>query len=282
MGGPSRYDPRNLPSKGFTSLAYVLALVLFECLGANMMFAAFLLLFCACAGTVLVAALAVGRLGPPRMGLGSSSPYHSPCLLGLDSNLRGLMGWPFESLLSPLCLALFTLALVRALESAAGAWAACLFFSLYFVGHLARPENLLLFAPLGLALLLLHPKRGRVLGAAGLFAVGFGLFMVGKRLVFHDFFPTGYYRKIGAVGAGTAYLRAALAGYAGRLWIVAIGLPPTPSSRSWRCAELPDRKSGGGHCANPRWWERWSASPCSTASSSSGLRHWWASTRATS
>jgi hypothetical protein len=218
------YDPRNLPSEGFTSLAYLLALVPFQCLGANMMFAAFLLLFCACAATVLVAALAVPRLGRPADGIGAVFAVLFALLLGLDPNVRGLMGWPFESLLSPLCLALLILALGRALDRSEARAPLAGFAALAFVGYLARPENLLLLAPLGLVLFLLHPKRGRVLWAAGLLAAGCGLFLLGKQLVFHDIFPTGYYRKMGAAGAGSSYVRAALAEYSGWLWLAAVGL----------------------------------------------------------
>jgi hypothetical protein len=197
-GRPFAYDHRGIPSEGFTSLLYVLILAPFEYLKVNLMFAGFMINTLALAATVYAAALLARASG---LAKDKSLPFFLlvfSAALVFDSNIRGMVGWAFETLLNPLfmlaCFLFFekTLALDGNKERR---WLS-LFFVSYFAAFLVRPENLAIIGTLVLLLFIMHRNRKLLIRYTIAFSVFLGLFLLFKYIYFHDIFPTGFYRKV--------------------------------------------------------------------------------------
>ncbi len=211
LGRPFAYDPRNLPSEGFTSWVFLLLLVPCEFAGLNPMLAATLL---------NVAALGAAALGVARLCSRCSGAPAAPAaglafllLAGADVQLRALAGLGLETLLSGaalLWLADGAVAVALAPAALAGeahrpARAERRFFLLAFAAVLVRPEN----AAIGAALAAWLFWAGRAGGPnAGLGArvrllrgalpacVLAAAWLLFKLWLFGDVFPTSYYRKL--------------------------------------------------------------------------------------
>lgn len=215
-GRPFAYDSRGIPSEGFTSMLYLLMLVPFEYFNMNMMFAGFLLNVFALLSTVYLAALLAKTSGLIK----GSPPLLFPLVffaaLVFDTNIRGLIGWSFETLLNPL----FTLACFLFFEKALSdtgnkgiRWLP-LFFLSYFAAFMVRPENLAIIGSLALLLSILHQDRKQFSLYALAFSILLGAFLILKYAYFHDIFPTGFYRKVSMEALpGKDYVLSALKEY---------------------------------------------------------------------
>lgn len=225
-GRPFAYDPRNIPSEGFTSALYLLLLIPFEAVGANMMFAAVLLNLIATALTLYLGYRLIranGLLDGPFVWVGVA-------LFGLflarDPNIPAIVGRGLETMWGPasvLWALLHGARIHREANDTERLEALNLFFVAAFAAFLIRPENLALLGAVGSLILVAMWQRGQLAAALVRLSAFTGLmiaYFAGKLLFFGDAFPTGYYRKIHADGSGLAYVAGALAHY--QSWLVAL------------------------------------------------------------
>jgi len=215
LGRPFAYDPRNLPSEGFTSWVFLALLVPFELAGANPMLGATLLNVAALGAAALGVARIAARLGDGVRGAAAGVAFLG--LAGADARLCALAGLGLETLLSGAALvwlaeAAFALARATSQDprgaSAPALGAARRFAALGLVALLVRPENAAIAAALAAWLLLRAPGAAALLarGAAPAAALGAG-WLLFKLWLFGDVFPTSYYRKLDPASAqGARYV----------------------------------------------------------------------------
>ncbi len=199
-GRPFAYDPRNIPSEGFTSMLYMLMLVPAELLRINPILAGALINMTALALTIVILGQAVRATGILSARTAALFTLLLAILLMRDQNIRQLVFSGFESLLGLLCAAGIVISVAYALDERRAAAAQrrwiSVFFIASFLAHLVRPEYMLISVLGGAVLLWRSPERGALLRRAAIFAlvmVGYYLF---KLAIFGDLFPTGFYRKV--------------------------------------------------------------------------------------
>ncbi|NJN67663.1 MAG: hypothetical protein HC884_13600 [Chloroflexaceae bacterium] len=199
------YDPRGIPSEGFTSLLFLLLLVPFEALGMNTMFAAVLLNIIGLLFIVFVATILMKTdhlLAFPDSGIFALTLL---VLLTIDDNVFYIVNRSLETLLGPALLLPTMVTLVAASDLRAytpgfsrGHWFTIGFLLASFFAFLVRPENIIFSGLCGMLLLFLHPRRAVLIR----YTAGFGgilvAYYVWKWKLFGDVFPTGFYRKVHA------------------------------------------------------------------------------------
>lgn len=227
-GDPFAYDERGVPSEGFTSLLYLLMLVPFEALGANMMFVGIVINLLALVVVVFGAASLLRADGALEAG-----EYWAFCvlllaLLGLDFNVTDVIGWALETVTGPAALMLALYCGVRACADGSEDRGSSLRWSAGFMlfslaAMLFRPENLVPVGLCGILLLYWHPRRREFVAAGALLAAGLISLQLWKLWLFGDLFPTGYYRKMATTGPwpGTDYVFSALEHY--RVGLLVVG-----------------------------------------------------------
>jgi hypothetical protein len=227
-GRPFAYDPRNIPSEGFSSALYLLLLVPFEAAGSNMMFAAVLLNLI---GLALILYLGFCLVREDRV---LETSYRGVWLglfalfLAQDDHIPIIVGRGLETMLGPASIlwAVFHVARVTATGDAAVRLRSLnLFFLAAFLSFLVRPENIALLGAVGGIALMALWQRGqldalfvRLAGFAGVLIVYFAA----KLLFFGDALQTGYYRKVHSDGSGVEYVAGALAYY--WPWLLLLGV----------------------------------------------------------
>ena len=209
-GRPFAYDPRNIPSEGFTSMLYMLMLVPAELLRINPILAGALI-------NMTALALAVVALGQAMRATGILSGRAAAfftlllaILLMRDQNIRLLVFSGFEALLGVSCAAGIVVSTAYALDerrtvAARRRWMS-IFFIASFLAHLVRPEYLLISALSGTVLLWRSPERAALLRRLAIFALAMAGYYLFKLAIFGDLFPTGFYRKVRASQDGAAYV----------------------------------------------------------------------------
>ena len=204
-GRPFAIDYRNIPGEGFSSMLYMLLLVPFHILGTNPMLAGILLNLAAFLGIVLITAQIFRELYSLSPFIVSLSASVLGCIFLRNPDLIGIAGWAFETLYSPLFLsAILWLAAIQA-KTHHPAPRHLLVVLLYACGVLTRPENALLFTPALAVYAFNFWGRWRVVASLFLYGIAFFVLLAAfKWLVFHDLFPTGYYRKFSNIDYGVA------------------------------------------------------------------------------
>ena len=218
-GRPFAYDPRNIPSEGFTSAIYLLLLVPFEAAGINMMFAAVILNLAAIA---LILYLGYRILRADRVlegGFLLVALTLFALFVARDTNIPSIVGRGLETMLGPASVlwAIFHLARVhQAGDEATRRRAVTMFLVASFLSFLTRPENIVLLAAVGVLLLGVMWRRGQIaslLVRLGTFVAVLAAYFAGKLLLFGDLMQTSYYRKMRSDGAGREYVFGALNDY---------------------------------------------------------------------
>ena len=218
-GRPFAYDPRNIPSEGFTSAIYLLLLVPFEAAGINMMFAAVILNLAAIA---LILYLGYRILRADRIVEGGFllvALTLFALFVARDTNIPSIVGRGLETMLGPASVlwAIFHLARVhQAGDEATRRRAVTMFLVASFLSFLTRPENIVLLAAVGVLLLGVMWRRGQfaaLLVRLGTFVAVLAAYFAGKLLLFGDLMQTSYYRKMRSDGAGREYVFGALNDY---------------------------------------------------------------------
>lgn len=127
-------------------------------------------------------------------------------ILIFHSDISGVAGWAFETVYSGLVM-MFLIYLISKKDIDKNINLIILF---YIIGHLFRPENLIIFSPLGLWLLFKLANTKKVLFTGLKVICGFLFLFLFKYFVFDDIFPTGYYRKFinlnQEISSGTKYV----------------------------------------------------------------------------
>jgi hypothetical protein len=225
-GRPFAYDPRNIPSEGFTSLLYMLMLVPAELLRVNPILAGALI-------NMTALALAIVALGQAARATGVFSDRAATlfmlilsALLLQDYNVRSLVLSGFEAVLGALSATSIVVSAAHALDERRAAhvrrhWLSA-FFMAVFLAHLVRPEYLLIGALSGAALLWLSSERAALLRRTAIFALVMAGYYLFKLAIFGDLLPTGFYRKVRTSALGLDYVSAWLNDYQSVLPLAAI------------------------------------------------------------
>lgn len=204
------YDPRNIPSEGFTSMLFMLLLVPAEVLKINPVFASSLI-------NSIAIALSLVWLGWMARSLSFLSAHATTLFVLLlaflvlnDQNIRELVFMGFESVLGLLCVTGIVISTVYALDQQRTAQARkrwqSVFFVAAFLAHLVRPEYLIIGAICGAFLLWRSPDRGALLHRTVIFALVMLSYYLFKLAIFGDLFPTGFYRKVRASELGVSHV----------------------------------------------------------------------------
>jgi hypothetical protein len=217
-GRPFAYDPRNIPSEGFTSLLYMLMLVPAELLCINPILAGALINMTALALAVVVLGQAMRATGILSGRAAAFFTLLLAILLMRDQNIRQLVFSGFEALLGVLCAAGIVISTAYALDERRSAAARRRWLSVFFVAsflaHLVRPEYLLIGALSGAVLLWRSPERAALLRRTAIFALVMASYYLLKLAIFGDLLPTGFYRKVRASQDGATYVAEWLQRYA--------------------------------------------------------------------
>ncbi|MFM8269631.1 MAG: hypothetical protein ACKN9V_05520, partial [Pseudomonadota bacterium] len=199
------YDPRGIPSEGFTSILYTLLLVPFELLQIPLPLAALLINIVTMLGVGCVSVKIFEQVFERRS---DNSWLVAVCFLFfvyLDQNITVLMGWGLETLVNVFVFFLLihrSIVLFNTKKQADFGLLLCF----YFLGILIRPENVLIGFPwVGLGFSVLASKKNGIRSLVVLGAVTV-MFFFWKYHVFGDVVPTGFYRKISARGLDFSYL----------------------------------------------------------------------------
>ncbi|PJF32239.1 MAG: hypothetical protein CUN51_01025 [Candidatus Thermofonsia Clade 1 bacterium] len=218
-GRPFAYDPRNIPSEGFTSLLFMLLLVPAELLRLNPILASSLI-------NILALSLAIVWLGQTVRAVGLLSERAAvlftvllAVLLIRDESIRLLIFSGFEAVLGILCAAGIVISAARALDDQLSSGVRRHWLSVFFVmtslAHLVRPEYLLIGALGGALLLWRSPDRVALLRRTAIFVLVMAGYYLLKLAIFGDLFPTGFYRKVRASELGSEYVDEWLQDYGG-------------------------------------------------------------------
>ena len=221
-GRPFAYDPRNIPSEGFTSVIYLLLLVPFEAAGSNMMFAAVILNLAAVA---VILYLSYRVLRADRV-LDGGFLFIAVALFALfmarDTHIPIIVGRGLETMLGPASVlwAIYHLARVhQADDEATRRRAVTMFLVASFLSFLIRPENIVLLAAVGVLILVAMWRRGQLgalLARLGTFVAALAVYFAGKLILFGDVMQTSYYQKMrfdAEDGSGREYVIGALNDY---------------------------------------------------------------------
>jgi len=206
------YDPRGIPSEGFTSLLYMILLVPFEMIHLPLSLAALLINIVSILGAAFLSCKMFELLFPEQSRksylVGMGFLFSVYC----DSNVRGLLGWGLETISNiPVFLGLIYSSLLVIKTGERKSFNSVL--GLYALSVLVRPENLVLGGPWVLiGFSSLSSKREGVRSII-MFALMGAVFLLAKYLVFGDFVPTGYYRKMSGQPLNLNYLKEYLKEY---------------------------------------------------------------------
>jgi|GEM_PF-3092174 len=196
------YDPRNIPSEGFTSIIYLLMLIPFELIGVNMMFASALL---SMAGFILTAVLALILLYRNKYLKKTDAFLLMPVLLALlllNANALKQAGWGFDTawgFLFSLAAITFLCEMLKPVSDKSrlkSNWVVFFYLSL-FLSLLCRPENFIYAGLMCLYGFWYYPEKKIYYIGFGGFATILFSFVIWKYLFFKDIFPTAFYRKMG-------------------------------------------------------------------------------------
>ena len=205
-------DYRNIPGEGFSSMLYMLLLVPFHMLGTNPMLAGVLLNFVALFGCLYITALIMEEV----FGLSELGKFFAFAILGClairHPDIISIVGVAFETIYSPLFLSALLLLSVRLSKQEQPRARHILAVGLYACGVLTRPENALLYMPVMACYAFVFWPNWKQVAILAMYGAGFiVLLAIFKWVVFHDLYPTGYYRKFSnidyGVASGTQYVR---------------------------------------------------------------------------
>jgi hypothetical protein len=196
LGRYFAYDPRNIPSEGFTSWVYLFLLIPFEYFKVNLMYAVVLINIAAilgCAGAAArIYSHITSRFSYWALGSGVALLHFA----STDSDLLLIAGWGQETLVNGfalLCLISSAISVANGTYSTTRwSW----FYALGLLSVLVRPENGAIAMALFLWLLFVSRNRRSALRVALIPALLFTIWLSWKYWVFGDIFPTGYYRKM--------------------------------------------------------------------------------------
>ncbi|WP_276733095.1 hypothetical protein [Chryseobacterium carnipullorum] len=190
------YDSRKIPSEGFTSLIYLLLLIPFEYIKFPLPVAGFFINSTALilSGFFLLKAINLNT-SKKSNGVLAAILFVSFCFI--DKNITGIIGWTFETLLNLLCFLILIYGCVRIKTSQKGT---LLLFIIYFISILIRPENIVIFSPFLLYVLLIFADKIKYIRHFIYFLSVFIAYLLVKYLIFGDIFPTGFYRKMSSPG----------------------------------------------------------------------------------
>jgi hypothetical protein len=208
LGRPFAYDPRNLPSEGFTSWLFLLLLVPGELTGLNPMLAAMLLNLVGLAASALAVARIASGTGGPRAGSGAGLAFLA--LAASDASLRALAGLGLETLLSGSALLWLVAAGLDVWRHGESESAPRRFWILALLATFTRPENAAIAAAIASALALRARGAAAALVRGTPLALALAAAWLGLKLwLFGDLFPTSYYRKLDPASAqGARYVAA--------------------------------------------------------------------------
>lgn len=204
------YDSRNIPSEGFSSLIFLLLLVPFEYFKINLLFAAILINILSIFLIIWFGALIY------KLTLNNSAPSFTllfaaifASLLTLDPNISLVIGWGFETLLSPAIIFAAFYFFLKALLLSSNIYndtqllnekvlknSIIFSFIAIFLSILIRPENILLVSVLLILGTILLKNKIKLIYGLLAFILCLTLYLLFKWFYFSDLFPTGYYRKV--------------------------------------------------------------------------------------
>ncbi|RMF49511.1 MAG: hypothetical protein D6749_13025, partial [Chloroflexota bacterium] len=199
-GRPFAYDPRNIPSEGFTSLLYMLLLVPAELLDLNTFFVTVIINMLSLALSVVWIGRALRATGVLPKGGDVFFTIVLAALVVRDPNISALVYSGFEAVFGLLWVTGMAVSVAYALdaqraENVRRRWLT-IFFVMVFLAHLVRPEYVLIGAVGGVLLLWRFEDRAAVLRRAVIFALVMAGYYLLKLAIFGDLFPTGFYRKV--------------------------------------------------------------------------------------
>lgn len=230
------YDSRNIPSEGFSSLIFLLLLVPFEYFGINLLFAAILINILSICLIIWFGALIyklTSNHSAPSFTLLFAAIFAS--LLTLDTNLSLVIGWGFETLLSPAIIFAAFYFFLKASSISLNNYhdtqlpnekvlrnLVVFSFIAIFLSILIRPENILLISVLLTIGMILFNYRITINFGLLAFALCLTVYLLFKFFYFADLFPTGFYRKVHPeIGwPGYEYVKSMLVNYQYQLYIV--------------------------------------------------------------
>lgn len=206
------YDPRGIPSEGFTSLLYMILLVPFELLHFPMSAASLIVNVVAVIGMAVLSCKIFTHVFPEQRDRAWLVMPVFLFFVYLDANLTTLMGWGLETILSGFC---FLFLIERAL---AGFQSGKLkefntVLVLFGVCVLCRPENLLVAAPWVFLCFATQSSRKTSIRSCMIFVLVSLLYLFVKYLWFGDVVPTGFYRKVSSKSYNLGYLRGYISDY---------------------------------------------------------------------
>lgn len=207
------YDPRGIPSEGFTSILYMLLLVPFQILQIPLPLAGLLINVAAVFGGAVVSVKIYELLFPQRREGAWFAGLVFLVIAYLDTNITGLMGWGLETLVNMFVFLL----LVHRFVVLAGSGSQRDYVSLlllYGASIMLRPENLLVAAPWVVLGFMVIPSKKEGIKWSLIGGCLFGGFFLFKYLIFRDLVPTGFYRKVTNQPLNLSYLNNYLHEYA--------------------------------------------------------------------
>ncbi len=210
-GRPFAYDPRNIPSEGFTSFLYMLLIVPAELLDINPFFFSVLINMTALALSVVWIGQTIRAMRVMPEAFANLFTLFLAVLVLNDQNIPKLVYAGFESVFSLLWATGMIVSVARALdaeqtERARKRWQS-VFFVMAFLAHLVRPEYLLIGGLCGAILLWRAPERAALLRRAAIFVLVMVGYYLLKLAIFGDLFPTGFYRKVRSSRLGVSMLK---------------------------------------------------------------------------
>lgn len=205
-GRPFAYDPRNIPSEGFTSILFMLMLVPPTHLGINPLFASALFNILALALSIVWLTQAVRSTVTLTPLFATMFPLFLTAGILSDSNIRSLVFSGFEAVFGLLWVTGMIISVLYALDrnrlkQSRYRWVIVLSI-ITIVAHFVRPEYLILGVASIIILALFFPDKRFIFKAMMLLIVITALYYLVKILTFGDIFPTGFYRKVRTTGIG--------------------------------------------------------------------------------
>lgn len=210
-GRPFAYDPRNIPSEGFTSILYMLLIVPAELLDINPFFFGVLINMTALALSVVWIGQTIRAMRVMPEAFANLFTLFLAVLVLNDQSIPKLVYAGFESVFSLLWATGMIVSVAKALdaeqtERARKRWQS-VFFVMAFLAHLVRPEYLLIGGLCGAILLWRAPERAALLRRAAIFVLVMVGYYLLKLAIFGDPFPTGFYRKVRSSQLGIYIIR---------------------------------------------------------------------------
>ena len=198
-------DYRNVAGEGFSSTLYMLLLVPLHLLGVNPMLGGVILNYAALFATLLISAhifksifdfSAVGY----SAALGILGSFYLR-----NTDVIGIAGWAFETLYSPLIFSALLLLTIKTHKETIARPRHLVVVVLFMLGLLVRPENCALFMPaVAFYAFAFWGRWMSVLKLGLMFTIAIATLAIAKWSIFHDFFPTGYYRKFANIDYGVS------------------------------------------------------------------------------